>query len=61
MYKDEARRECQREFQQVMRPTGVSKIMQIEVKDDGNPNKTIQITDRDEMESQMMKHFKEIF
>ena len=59
MYKDEARRECQREFQQVMRPTGISKILHIEVRDDNNPNEIIQITNRDKMEKQMMRNFKE--
>ena len=61
MYKDEVRRKCQREFQQVMKPTGISKIMHIEVKDDANPNEVIQITDHDKMERHMMKNFKEKF
>ena len=59
--KDEARRECQREFKQVMKPTRISKIMHIEVKSEENVDEIRNISDREEMEQIMMKNFKEKF
>ena len=61
MSKDEARRECQREFQQVMKPKGISKIMHIEIQSEANPNEIKKITDRNKMEQIMMKNFKQFF
>ena len=61
MHKDKARRECQREFQQVMKPTGMSTILHIEVPSNDNKDEMVKITDRDEMERTMMTNFKQKF
>ena len=61
MHKDEARRECQREFQPVMKPTGMSTILHIEVLSNDNKDEMVKITDRDEMERTMMTNFKQKF